>query len=208
MAFYVSWNGATEVRYWNFYASDSATGPWELIGTKDRTGFETDFILTGWMGWAFAEALDANCKPLKRGRSSIVKTFVPSDLIVSGCNDSGCNDIVPLREGETFNKTMPEVGDRGDNYTKDLGVNTISYYPVSKYTFREWPLSILTIPAALILLLAVGLSFTLGKRRLAGFGAVGQDYLLSPILSFIGSRTGGSKGSDTEYHKLETTDST
>ena len=208
MVFYVSWNGATEVRYWNFYTAASATGPWELIGSTDKSGFETDYTLTGSMGWAYAEALDADRKPLKRGQSGIVKTFVPSDLIVFGCNDRGCDDIMPLREGEVFNKTMPEVGDRGDNYTKDRGVNTVNYYPASKYTVRGWPLSRLTIPAVLLLLIAAGLSFMLGKRRLARLGAVGQEHAMSFVPSFLGGRAGGGRRSDTEYHKLETTDST
>ncbi|KAF1365106.1 hypothetical protein EJ07DRAFT_161218 [Lizonia empirigonia] len=102
MVFYVSWN-------------DSATGPWELIGSKNRTGFETVHTLTGSMDWAYAEALDADRNPLKRGQSSIVKTFVPSDLIIFGCD-----------EWETFNKTMPE----------DRGVSTANYYPAPKYTIQ------------------------------------------------------------------------
>lgn len=208
MVFYVSWNGATEVRYWNFYTSDSATGPWELIGSKNRTGFETVHTLTGSMDWAYAEALDVDRNPLKRGQSSIVKTFVPSDLILFGCDECGCDDVMPLREGETFNKTMPEVGDRGDSYTKDRGVSTANYYPAPKDTIRGSLLSLMTIPIALILLLAAGLSCMLGKRRLARLGAVVQDHLWSVVPSYFGSRDGSKSRSDTEYHKLETTDST
>ncbi|KAJ8105869.1 hypothetical protein OPT61_g9920 [Boeremia exigua] len=204
MVFYVSWNGATEVRFWNFYTADSSTGPWELSGTANKTGFETEYKLKGSMGWAYAEALDADRQPLKRGRSSIVKTFVPSDLIASGCDDRGCDDIIPLKEGEAFNKTMPEVGDRGDNYTKDLGVNTINYYPILAYSVRGWSLSALTIPVVLILLIIGGICFILGKRRLARLGTAGQDRFLSFIPIFLG----GVLRRGTEYYKLETADST
>ncbi|UPX19487.1 uncharacterized protein EKO05_0009747 [Ascochyta rabiei] len=161
IVFYVSWNGAAEARYWNFYTSDSATGPWDMIGSTNRTGFETDYILTGSRGWAYAEALDAERNLLKRGRSSIVKIFVSSDLIVSGCDD-----IMPLREGEKFNQAMPDIGNRGDNYTADRGVNTVNYSPVSEYTIRGWPDVMLAIAAALILLITTGFYFMLGKRRL------------------------------------------
>lgn len=208
MVFYVSWNGATEVRYWNFYASDASTGPWELIGTANKTSFETDHSLSGTMGWAYAEALDADRKPLRRGRSSIVKTFVPSDLIVLGCDERGCHDVAPLREGEVFNKTMPDVGDRGNNYTKDLGVSTASYYPILEHAVRRWSLSAFAIPAILVFLLAGGVSYMLGKRKLARIAAVGHERLLSFAPSFLGGRTTGDRHADTEYHKLEMTEST
>ncbi|KAH6637526.1 ASST-domain-containing protein [Boeremia exigua] len=204
LVFYVSWNGATEVRYWNFFTADSSNGPWKLAGTANKTGFETEYTLSSSKGWAYAEALDADHKPLKRGRSSIVKTFVPSDLIVLGCDDRGCDDIKPLQEGEEFNKTMPEVGDRGENYTTNLGVNTVNYYPILKYTAHGWSLSALTIPAVLILLVAGGVSFILGKRRLARLGAAGHDRFVSFVPGFLGGR---GMRSDANYHKLETTDS-
>jgi hypothetical protein len=207
MVFYVSWNGATEVRFWNFYTAGTSMGPWELIGTANKAGFETEYSLAGSMGWAYAEALDADRKPLKRGQSSIVKTFVPSDLIVSGCDDRGCDDVVPLREGEVFNKTMPEVINRGDSYTSDLGVNTISYYPMLKYTVRAWRLSTLAIPAVLVLLIMVGLSIMLGRRRIARIGVVWQETLVS-IVASSSRALGGSERSEAEYHKLETTEST
>ena len=207
MVFYVSWNGATEVRYWNFYTADSAAGPWQLIGSIKKTGFETEFTLTGSMGWAYAEALDLNRKSLKRGKSSIVKTFIPSKSIVVGCNDYGCDDILPLREGEAFNKTIPEVNDRGDNYTENQGVNTANYYPVSTHTARRWMRSSLMVPSALVLLLALVLSFVLGKRRLAILSVVWQEKVLSLIPKNLGGRVGEGRRSTTEYHKLETVDS-
>jgi hypothetical protein len=207
MVFYVSWNGATEVRYWNFYTAYSSTGPWERTVTVNKTGFETEYAVNGSKGWAYAEALDADRKPLKRGRSSIVKTFVPSDLIASSCNERGCDNVMPLDDDESFNKTVPEVDDRGNSYTKGLGVNTVYYYPPLQYTVKGWSLSTWSIPAVLFLLTAGGLVFILGKRRLARLGALGQNRL-SSFLPGVWVWGGAAGGSEVEYHKLETTDST
>lgn len=206
LVFYVTWNGATEVRYWKFYTATSSVGPWNHVATANRTGFETEFAVKGSTGWAYAEALDADYKPLQRGVSSIVKTFVPSDLIASSCDARGCDDVLPLREGEIFNKTMPAIGDRGDNYTKDLGVNTLHYYPVLTYTVSRWSLSALTIPALLFALIAGGLFCILGKRRLARLGAVCKDDLFSALPGFSSHAAGRGRRSETAYHKLETTD--
>lgn len=209
MVFYVSWNGATEVRHWNFYTAYSSTGPWERIGTVKKTGFETEYAVNGSKSWAYAEALDADRKPLKHGRSSIVKTFVPSDLIASSCNERGCDDVMPLDDDESFNKTVPEVDDRGDSYTKGLGVNTVYYYPPLEYSVRGWSLSTWSIPVVLFLLIAGGLVFILGKRRLTRLGTLGQNRLSSILPGvWVWGDAGSGRRSEVEYHKLESTDST
>lgn len=209
MVFYVSWNGATEVRHWNFYTAYSSTGPWERIGTVKKTGFETEYAVNGSKSWAYAEALDADRKPLKHGRSSIVKTFVPSDLIASSCNERGCDDVMPLDDDESFNKTVPEVDDRGDSYTKGLGVNTVYYYPPLEYRVRGWSLSTWSIPVVLFLLIAGGLVFILGKRRLTRLGTLGQNRLSSILPGvWVWGDAGSGRRSEVEYHKLESTDST
>jgi hypothetical protein len=41
MILYVSWNGATEVRRWAFYTSETRGGPWVEIASTPKNGFET-----------------------------------------------------------------------------------------------------------------------------------------------------------------------
>ena len=56
--FYVSWNGATEVKRWEFFGSQSEdAGEFEYIGTADRTGFETTFSEKGLWTYVFAKAI-------------------------------------------------------------------------------------------------------------------------------------------------------
>lgn len=80
--FYVSWNGATDVASWNFYARATADGQSVLIGNAPKTGFETMFVSDGYMDWVSAEALDADDTPL--GISEIHRTIVPNDWLAAG----------------------------------------------------------------------------------------------------------------------------
>ncbi|KAF2501306.1 hypothetical protein BU16DRAFT_451643, partial [Lophium mytilinum] len=140
LVIYTSWNGATEVRYWNFYVSDSPKGPWELAGTKDKFGFETEFHIPYAKLWSFTEALDQDHKPI--ARSSISKTFVPSIGIRDLCDKRHCKPVPPLDKGEEFEKLVPKVGNRGANYTR--GYDTSMYYldvllPNVKLIGLGWP---------------------------------------------------------------------
>ena len=58
-AFYVSWNGATEVKSWAFYGGNALDAPFKLLATVDKRGFETSWVLGGAVKFAYAEALDA-----------------------------------------------------------------------------------------------------------------------------------------------------
>lgn len=57
--FYVSWNGATEVHRWNFYAAREP-GHFHKVGSADRTGFETSWTMPGLVRYAYAEAIHKN----------------------------------------------------------------------------------------------------------------------------------------------------
>ncbi|KAF2641339.1 hypothetical protein P280DRAFT_468973 [Massarina eburnea CBS 473.64] len=164
LQFYVSWNGATQVRAWKFYTSDSASGPWTMTGLMNKTGFETNFSTRAVKEWSFAEAIDGDGKPLKR--SSVTKTFVPSEFIVAGCDDQGCNPIPHLREGEVFEKTIPVVSNRGKFYTQ--GYNTARYYPELSRRLVSIPSFgiAFSLGVAMLILLAVGA--VLGSRRVLG----------------------------------------
>lgn len=167
LVFYVSWNGATEVRSWNFYAADSASGPWTLVGSQRKTGFETEFHVNYMKYWSFAEAVDKDGKAMKS--SSVIKTFVPSELIMDSCDNRGCGTIPPLEDGEEFDKTMPPVPNRGQNYTRERGYDTTRYYPAIHGLIAGLPLVSFTMPMALVAFTSLIISFLLGKRRVSRF---------------------------------------
>ncbi|KAF2658149.1 hypothetical protein K491DRAFT_690496 [Lophiostoma macrostomum CBS 122681] len=170
---YVSWNGATEVHHWLFYTADSATGPFQLAGSKNRTGFETEFDDPRVKQWSFAEAVDKSGRSLKR--SSVVKTFVPSNSIVSECGLRNCGPVPPLEEGEVFDKNMPLEPNRGRNYTR--GYSTGRYYPNDSTFGRiSYPSKALHLGIFLVILAAVFL--LVGKRKLLGSIALCQGRCL------------------------------
>ncbi|KAF4551884.1 Hypothetical protein D9617_12g037740 [Elsinoe fawcettii] len=66
MVFYVSWNGATEVRRWIFYASEDKNGPYEKLGEVEKHDFESvwQYRATA-KKWAYAEAVNADGRALQ-----------------------------------------------------------------------------------------------------------------------------------------------
>ncbi|KAI9702216.1 MAG: hypothetical protein M1820_006298 [Bogoriella megaspora] len=125
MVFYVSWNGATEVRTWNFYTSNSAKGPWTPVANTPWESFETRFHLNKYQPWAIAQALDERGHVL--GVSSVSKTFVPSPGLMAYCNDEGCgtaslppDDQKLIQGGEPFRP-------HGPNFK--TGYDTANYFP-------------------------------------------------------------------------------
>jgi Arylsulfotransferase (ASST) len=75
--FHVSWNGATEVASWNFYAQAGADKPPVLIGNTTKLGFESTFITDGYLDWVSVDAIDAQGSII--GRSAIENTITPDD---------------------------------------------------------------------------------------------------------------------------------
>ncbi|CAK4033332.1 hypothetical protein AC578_9619 [Lecanosticta acicola] len=139
--FWVSWNGATEVKSWNFYVSNQTSGPFELAGSVKKTGFETEFHMPTFAGWSFAEALDGDGRALDR--SVVSKTFVPSEKLRSTCDDSGCKyaERVPP-EAEVPYEAPNEVP--AALFSTNRGFNTSHYYedvPGAPYPWNhigEW----------------------------------------------------------------------
>ncbi|KAF2442176.1 hypothetical protein P171DRAFT_433735 [Karstenula rhodostoma CBS 690.94] len=46
-AAYVSWNGATDVEWWDVYSANATNGTWRYAASANRTGFETTVDLGG-----------------------------------------------------------------------------------------------------------------------------------------------------------------
>ena len=70
---HVSWNGATEVSYWNFYKTSREGGMKELVGSTSRIGFETMLDVRGYASYMVVEGVDESGEVL--GSSHVVKTI-------------------------------------------------------------------------------------------------------------------------------------
>jgi len=88
MMFYVSWNGATEVRSWTFYTAPAATGPWSQVTTIAKDGFETIWHHDLFTMYSYAVALDKNGSVLSKSEAQ--KTFVPSAKLRPNCDELAC----------------------------------------------------------------------------------------------------------------------
>ncbi|KAL2784853.1 ASST-domain-containing protein [Aspergillus keveii] len=75
--FYVSWNGATDVASWRFYARSSEGGSPVLVGETTKTDFETMYIAEGYLDWVSVEAVDKDANHL--GKSEVYRTTTPSN---------------------------------------------------------------------------------------------------------------------------------
>lgn len=86
---YVSWNGATTVANWNFYAADQIGDPFMSIGSTAKNGFETVWTADAFHQWIMVEAVGPDGTSLRN--SSFQPTFVPSQAMMSGaCDATGC----------------------------------------------------------------------------------------------------------------------
>lgn len=74
--FWVSWNGATDIAFWNFYAQASQFDKPVFVGNASKTDFETMFIAKGYLDWVSVEAVDRNGKAF--GISKVHRTSYPN----------------------------------------------------------------------------------------------------------------------------------
>lgn len=89
---YVSWNGATEVVRWNFYAKADNSSASTFIGSVPKTGFENLFVAHGYMDWITVGGVDVNGKTL--GMSDVVRTEMPEGWF-SAFNQTGGEGNAP-----------------------------------------------------------------------------------------------------------------
>lgn len=112
---WASWNGATEVASWNFYARASEDSNPVLLGNVAKTGFETMFMATGYMGWVTAEALDADGNSLSE--SEVEETTAPANWEAAGFNtaEESPSPMDPATIMENKEKTVGETLDKDPN---------------------------------------------------------------------------------------------
>lgn len=87
-AFFVSWNGATEVTHWKFYTAEDRGGPFDPVATVKKGGFETRYQHNGYRKWAYVEALHDSTVLSK---SSVEKAFVPTLALRPACDEWACS---------------------------------------------------------------------------------------------------------------------
>ncbi|KAJ5722793.1 hypothetical protein N7488_000828 [Penicillium malachiteum] len=74
---HVSWNGATDIAGWNFYARSYEDGDKVFIGYTAKTDFETMYLADGYMDWVSVEAVDKDGNAL--GESETQRTDMPEN---------------------------------------------------------------------------------------------------------------------------------
>ncbi|KAL2824601.1 ASST-domain-containing protein [Aspergillus cavernicola] len=80
--FHVSWNGATDIASWKFYARSADDGVPVPIGNTTKTDFETMYIAGGYLNWVSVEAVDKDGNVL--GTSEVHQTQTPSNWRLAG----------------------------------------------------------------------------------------------------------------------------
>ena len=88
---HISWNGATDVAGYNFYARAYDRGEDIFIGYINKTSFETMFIGDGYMDWISAEAVDI--KGTVMGTTPVQRTEVPTNWKAVGFTGSSLGPI-------------------------------------------------------------------------------------------------------------------
>jgi hypothetical protein len=97
-AYYMSWNGATEVSSWRIYGgADKSPANMSFIGNVRKTGFETVATYTNFYPYSIVEAIANNGTGLRN--STVVTTFVPGAALNGTCSDIQC----PLYGGFEIN---------------------------------------------------------------------------------------------------------
>lgn len=83
---HVSWNGATDIAGWNFYAQAYAGGTPAFIGHADKTDFETMYIVDGYMDWITVEAVGRDGTSMST--SLVTRTQIPASWHAAGFQGS------------------------------------------------------------------------------------------------------------------------
>ncbi|GLI78226.1 hypothetical protein PoHVEF18_006534 [Penicillium ochrochloron] len=83
---HVSWNGATDVVGWKFFAQAYDRADPVFIGYANKTDFETMYIVDGYMDWITAEAIDKDGNVMSASR--VVRSEIPKNWKAVGFTGS------------------------------------------------------------------------------------------------------------------------
>ncbi|KAJ9658263.1 hypothetical protein H2198_003836 [Neophaeococcomyces mojaviensis] len=91
--YYMSWNGATEVRSWRVYGRSGCTDQWRLINEVPKSDFETTYTVLGYQEFGMVEAVAENGTGIRNSTNRGIKAFVPSSSLTNNCTVNGCNVV-------------------------------------------------------------------------------------------------------------------
>ena len=107
--FYVSWNGATEVHLWNFYASPGCLLPLRFLGRTLKSGFESIYVFEGYVETAIAEA-EAVTGTKLRNSPMVTVTILPgyeNGYLGAGCASEAKDSVVSQAAGQQSHAFNP-----------------------------------------------------------------------------------------------------
>ena len=163
--FYVSWNGATEVASWNVYGSESSDfGSSRLLGKTPKSGFETTIAVTGYVPWAWAEAIATDGSIL--GKSVSTQTvWPPGSHFPLEQGDYGIGTLRPIDHESHGNKVTVENEElhkaHYDQFPKTPGERVQSWGSTS----MEISLAIIVLVSAFVVFSAFYKSWTRRHRN-------------------------------------------
>ncbi|KAJ5728676.1 uncharacterized protein N7483_003184 [Penicillium malachiteum] len=114
---HVSWNGATDVAGWNFYAQAYDRGEPVFIGHANKTDFETLYVVDGYMDWITAEAVDLKFRATGTRPASWEAIAPPPDdpsLVSSAYENSKSSSSQSSSDSSTAPSTDQVVEDNTD----------------------------------------------------------------------------------------------
>lgn len=162
-AIYVSWNGATEIKSWRFYGTfDSSGQSPSLLGTVEKTGFETVLVVAGHVKWTYAQAVTTDNQVLGRStleEASIMFKWWPTDV----------NTIEPPAPSDHVN-TQIEGGVSGYGANLELTTPRLPVLANNCIVHREgvragiWVVLLVAISSSIILASLLK-AFSLAEKR-------------------------------------------
>ncbi|KAJ5539073.1 hypothetical protein N7513_007405 [Penicillium frequentans] len=117
---HVSWNGATDIAGWNFYARPYDMGENVFIGHTEKSDFETMYLADGFMDWVSAEAVDSEGNVL--GTSDLHRTNTPDNWQAVGFDGTS----LPSPDDPSILYVTDETDDAADSSTASVGTNVKS----------------------------------------------------------------------------------
>ena len=152
-AMYISWNGATEVQSYRFWAKSAADKPSIAIGSKNKTGFETMFMAHGYLDWVSADALDVNGTVL--GRTTLNRTIIPKELFANGASEND-TQLVPTDPIHTLEYGWSTNGNQ-------TGSHTVAYSYDKEWYSVDWTvLSLALVGGTTLIILFLAVIILLG----------------------------------------------
>ena len=96
---YASWNGATDIKWWHVYATDSSGSRKKLISTTAKAGFETVVMVPSFEEYVIVQAIDDHAVFL--GESKVIKTKISDDADIKIiADDIEASDSDAPKDGE------------------------------------------------------------------------------------------------------------